>query len=56
MIIRGNSDEYVVSICEGESIDWYMDKIAGALILEGFAIQTIIDGFESKLKEFKEEG
>ena len=56
MIIRGNSDEYVVNICEGETMDVYMDNIVGALILEGFAVQTIINGLGTKLEELKDLG
>lgn len=55
MIIKGNSDEYIVSTFEGENIDSYMDKIVGALILEGFAVQTIYDGFIAKLEDFKDQ-
>ena len=55
MIIKGNNDEYIVNAFEGETIDLYMDKIVGALILEGFAVQTIYNGFIVKLEEFKDQ-
>lgn len=55
MIIKGNSDEYSINTFDGETIDSYMDKIVGALILEGFAVQTIYDGFMAKLEDFKDQ-
>ena len=53
MIIKGNNDEYVINIAEGETIDTYMDIIVGALVLEGFAVRTIYDGLMAKLEDLK---
>ena len=55
IIIESSTCKGEVEITPGSDVHDYLDVITGALIMEGFQTDTIIEGYENKAHYLKTE-